>query len=46
MEFYKKVCSTVTKQKQYERAQALCKTVKDNSHLYESQALELKTEAE
>ena len=42
VELYKKACPTATKQKQYERAQALWKTVKGNSHLYESKVLELK----
>ena len=45
VEVYKKAYPTVTKQKQYERAQALWKTVKGDSHLHESKALELKTNA-
>ena len=45
VELYKKAYPTVTKQKQYERAQVLWKTVKGNSYLYESKVLELKTKA-
>ena len=43
MELYKKAYNTVTKQKEYKRAQVLWKTAKANSHLYESEVLELKT---
>ena len=39
VELYKKVYLTLTKQKQYERAQALWKTVKGDSQLYESKVL-------
>ena len=45
LEVYKKARPRVTKQKQYERAQALWKTVKGDFHLHESKVLELKTNA-